>query len=263
MQIKFFTDEFALKIPVAMDGVFWNGRPDEFSNLKRSLDFSQQFGLTPFAKTGVYGYWNGKPRVHNGIDLAGAVGTPIVAPCRCWCSYAGYDKGGYGNFVFMETETVQVNGDRIKLEMVLAHFSKTEAKYGRWYKEGEVLGLMGSTGFSTGPHLHFGVRPLMASGSNFIRAVDDENARGYVDPTLFMSAPPFFDKQILLNEQMKLIKKKGDINVYAISPKGKACLIQNWFTFQRGLEQGFWTEQIEEVNTLPELGAIIVLTPDN
>jgi murein DD-endopeptidase MepM/ murein hydrolase activator NlpD len=122
---------------------------------------------------------------------------------------------------------------------------------------------MGSTGMSTGSHVHFGGRPLILKNNQWVWAVDDQPARGYIDLTDFFITKPIYNKQILLNERMKLIKKKGESNVYAISPKGKACLLINWLTFQRGLEQGMWTDQIEEVNVLPELGDIIVLTPDN
>jgi murein DD-endopeptidase MepM/ murein hydrolase activator NlpD len=263
MHLDFYKNNFPIHIPVASNNVLWNGRPDEFSNLTGRMAYSQEFGMTVYAKTGVYGQLNGQLRPHNGHDFAGPSGTPLVAPCRCWCSYTGFDKTGYGNFVFVETETVKLNGESIKIEFVLAHMEKIEAKYGKWYNPGEILGYMGSTGMSTGSHVHFGGRPLILKNNQWVWAVDDQPARGYIDLTDFFITKPIYNKQILLNERMKLIKKKGESNVYAISPKGKACLLINWLTFQRGLEQGMWTDQIEEVNVLPELGDIIVLTPDN
>lgn len=255
-----FKNYFPIHIPIAKDGVFWNGRPDEFSNLTGRISYSQEFGLTPFAKTGAYGYYNGQPMLHNGHDFGAPSGTPLVAPCRCWCSFVGWDEKGYGNFVFVETETITLNGEKIKIEFVLAHAEKITAQRGKWYNAGDILGYVGSTGFSTGAHTHFGGRPLKGTGE---QAFPNPLTRGYIDLTDFFITKPIYNKQNLLNEQMKIIKKKGESNVYAISPKGKACLLINWATFQHGLEQGMWTDDIEEVNVLPEKGDIIILTPDN
>jgi murein DD-endopeptidase MepM/ murein hydrolase activator NlpD len=264
MNVDIFKSNFQIELPIAVNGVFWNGRPDEFSNISGSLDYSQEFGLTPYAKKGVYGYYNGQPRGHNGHDFAGALGTPLVAPCRCWCSFVGWDPDGYGNYCFIETETKTVNGDNIKMEFVLAHMKeKPTAVANKWYNEGQQLGLMGSTGMSTGPHTHFGGRPLVVKNGKTEWAVDDQAARGYVDLTDFFITKPIYNKQILINQRMELIKKEGDNNIYAIDPKGRACLILNWTTYQLGLASGMWEDEHKMVKQLPELGPVIILSPNN
>lgn len=273
MQLSYFKDLFPIQIPISKNGKIWNGRPDEFSNLPGSgLDYSQYFGLTPYAKTGIYGYYNGKPRPHNGHDFAGAELTSLVAPCRCWASFVAYDKtnpkgadpSGYGNYIFVETETKTVNGEKIKMEYVLAHCVKITADANRWYEQGDILAFMGSTGMSTGPHTHFAGRPLIVKSDGSIEwAVKDEATRGYVDLTDFFITKPIYDKQELLKQVMKLIKKEGDSNIYAIDPKGRACLVLNWDTYQKGLESELWEDSHDKVKQLPELGPIIVLTPNN
>lgn len=272
MDINIFKDLFPIRLPIAKGGQFWNGRPDEFNNIGWGLDYSQQFGMTPYAKTGVYGYYNGAPRPHNGHDFAGGGDPVLVAPCRCFCSFVAYepakplgaDPAGYGNYIFVETETVERNGERIKIEFVLAHQKRVDAQFGRWYNPGEPLGIMGSTGMSTGTHVHFGGRPLIVNPNGSTSwAVNDQATRGYVDLTEFFITKPVYNKQELINERMKLIKKKGTSDIYAVDPFGKANLILNWATYQAGLTMGIWEDSVAEVNELPELGQIIILTPNN
>lgn len=272
MDIATFKNLFPIKLPIAKNGVFWNGRPDEFNNIGNGLDYSQEFGMTPYAKTGIYGQYNGEPRPHNGHDFAGARLTHLVAPCRVWCSFVaddqnnpkGADAAGYGNYCFVETETIMLNGVGHKMEFVLGHQESVSAQRGKWYDAGQLLGYMGSTGMSSGSHVHFGGRPLITGSDGAYKwASDDQAARGYVDLTDFFITKPIYNKQLLLNERMKLIKKKGASDIYAVDPMGKANLILNWATYQAGLTMGIWEDKTEEVNELPELGQIIILTPNN
>ena len=81
---------------------------------------------------------------------------------------------------------------------------------------------------STGPHTHFGGRPLIVKpdgSTNWL--VNDLAARGYIDLTDFFITKPIYNKQQLINERMKLIKKKGSADVYMIDPFGRACLLIN------------------------------------
>lgn len=84
---------------------------------------------------------------HNGIDYGLPCGTPVVAPISGTISYFN-DPGGYGNAVFIRGEGVEV---------VLGHLSSVSRKSGN-VSEGEQIGNSGTTGNSTGCHLHFGVR---------------------------------------------------------------------------------------------------------
>ncbi|MGB0500958.1 MAG: M23 family metallopeptidase [Acidimicrobiales bacterium] len=92
----------------------------------------------------------GTVRQHTGVDIGGATGTPIWASKAGRVIFAGW-KGGYGNTVVM------VHGDGT-VTTLYAHMSVIHASPGDRVDRGEVIGEIGSTGFSTGPHLHFEVR---------------------------------------------------------------------------------------------------------
>lgn len=88
---------------------------------------------------------------HRGVDIATAHGTPIVAADSGRVVVAGWpDNGGYGNRVVID----HGNG----YETLYAHLSKVHVTVGQTVRRGDVLGLEGSTGRSTGPHLHFEIR---------------------------------------------------------------------------------------------------------
>lgn len=90
-------------------------------------------------------------RMHTGIDYAAPSGTPIRAPSAGIVEFRGW-KGGYGNTVILRH-----NGS---METLYAHMSafSTTAAPGMRVAAGEVIGYVGSTGRSTGPHLHYEVR---------------------------------------------------------------------------------------------------------
>ncbi|VAV93032.1 Membrane proteins related to metalloendopeptidases [hydrothermal vent metagenome] len=91
----------------------------------------------------------GKTRMHNGLDMHGNSGDPIRAAADGKVIFAGV-KGGYGNAVMIDH-----GGGMVTL---YAHQSKLLVKEGQRVDAGDVIGLIGSTGLSTGPHLHFEVR---------------------------------------------------------------------------------------------------------
>ena len=93
--------------------------------------------------------FNGRAAMHSGLDFKGATGTPIYAASKGRVTFVGR-KGGYGNTV----EITHGNG----LMTRYAHMSKFNAKVGQQVLPGQTIGAIGSTGRSTGPHLHFEVR---------------------------------------------------------------------------------------------------------
>jgi murein DD-endopeptidase MepM/ murein hydrolase activator NlpD len=103
----------------------------------------------------------GSVRVHEGVDWAAAPGTPVKAAFDGTIEFAGV-KGGYGNFIKI--------GHSNGLGTGYAHLSgfAKEIQVGEIVRSGDVIGFVGSTGFSTGPHLHF---ELYVAG----RAVDPLN----------------------------------------------------------------------------------------
>lgn len=89
-------------------------------------------------------------RMHTGIDIGAPMGAPIYAPTDGVVYSAGYNSGGYGNLTVIE------HGGG--LSTVYAHQSSILVSAGQAVARGQVIGYVGSTGHSTGPHLHFEVR---------------------------------------------------------------------------------------------------------
>jgi murein DD-endopeptidase MepM/ murein hydrolase activator NlpD len=87
---------------------------------------------------------------HAGIDLAAPIGTPIYATADGMVSDAGYNSGGYGNLV-------KVDHGR-GIETRYGHLSAILVSPGQRVARGQLIGRMGSTGRSTGSHLHYEVR---------------------------------------------------------------------------------------------------------
>lgn len=90
------------------------------------------------------------PRGHSGIDVAGPRGTPVEAMDSGDVLKAYWDTEGYGGLVVIAHPS--------GYETWYAHLAALEVEPGQTVHRGEEIGLMGSTGFSTGPHLHFEVR---------------------------------------------------------------------------------------------------------
>ncbi len=88
-------------------------------------------------------------RKHTGMDIAGPIGTPIYAADDGVVVYSGWNSGGYGNMIIID------HGGGLYTRY--GHSTKLVARVGDRVKRGDVISLMGSTGRSTGPHLHFEV----------------------------------------------------------------------------------------------------------
>ncbi|MCI5208856.1 MAG: hypothetical protein D3910_08695 [Candidatus Electrothrix sp. ATG2] len=94
--------------------------------------------------------FNHRPAFHAGIDIKGQIGRKIKATADGVVKVSSYAKNGYGNYVILR----HGNG----YETVFAHMSKRLVKQGQRVQRGQVVGQMGNTGRSTGPHLHYEVR---------------------------------------------------------------------------------------------------------
>ena len=88
---------------------------------------------------------------HRGVDIANSLGTPIKAAASGYVTYAG-PMGTYGNVVMI---THSINGKTYST--VYAHMSSVGTSQGQYVSQGGFIGSMGSTGRSTGSHLHFEV----------------------------------------------------------------------------------------------------------
>lgn len=99
--------------------------------------------------TSPYGLRWGGTDFHPGMDIANDMGTPIVATADGVVDYAGWNAGGYGNMVDID------HGNGIMTRY--GHASQVVVSTGQHVKRGQLIAYMGSTGFSTGPHVHYEV----------------------------------------------------------------------------------------------------------
>lgn len=97
-----------------------------------------------------YGLRWGGSDFHPGIDIANDMGTPIRATADGTVSVAGWNSGGYGNMVDID------HGNGVMTRY--GHASYVVVTAGQHVKRGQIIAYMGSTGFSTGPHVHYEVR---------------------------------------------------------------------------------------------------------
>jgi len=89
-------------------------------------------------------------RFHHGIDFGGKLGTPITATADGIVEFSDFDKG-YGNLVVIH--------HNFGFKTAYGHMQKNlQVKKGDFVKKGEILGYLGNTGISTGPHLHYEVK---------------------------------------------------------------------------------------------------------
>ena len=91
-----------------------------------------------------------RSHAHSGLDIAASKGTPIKAAAAGTVTYAGNANDGYGNYVILS----HGNG----VQTLYAHCSSLNVKKGQKVSQGELIAKVGSTGNSTGPHLHLEVR---------------------------------------------------------------------------------------------------------
>jgi murein DD-endopeptidase MepM/ murein hydrolase activator NlpD len=91
----------------------------------------------------------GTPKMHKGLDFTAPQGTPIYATGDGVVSTAGYSEGGYGNHIIIS--------HGYGYETLYGHMVRLKAVNGQKVKRGEVIGWVGSTGKSTGPHCHYEV----------------------------------------------------------------------------------------------------------
>lgn len=111
---------------------------------------------TPSCKiiTSKYGYRNislyGYTRFHAGVDIGASMGSAIVAADGGTVTLSTYDNSGYGSYVMINHGNGRVT--------LYAHMSARAVSVGQTVTKGQVIGYVGSTGNSTGPHLHFEIR---------------------------------------------------------------------------------------------------------
>lgn len=145
---------------------------DRISESKKELGVFTGDGIvTPTTGTLTYGFGARQLLAgethHYGIDIANREGTPIVSVLEGTVVRSGYVSEGYGNYVFIEHKV----GDKI-ITTGYGHMSKRNVKVGDKVGKGEVIGLMGTTGWSTGDHLHFEVYLGKKEGWSYKNIID-------------------------------------------------------------------------------------------
>ena len=146
-------------IPTSSGGLSWPQLPD-FGNLRRP-ELSGFIWPAKGSLTSGYGWRWG--RMHKGIDVANSVGTPIVAAADGRVVFSGWSSGGYGYLV----ELAHIDGSKTRY----AHNSRLLVRKGMQVRQGTPIARMGSTGRSTGPHLHFEIHRPGRGAVNPIRVL--------------------------------------------------------------------------------------------
>jgi murein DD-endopeptidase MepM/ murein hydrolase activator NlpD len=126
--------------------------------------------LNPAPVTSKFGWrthpLTGKRRFHSGVDIGAPMGAPVVATGSGTVVSAGW-KGGYGKTIVIEHNGVQ--------QTLYGHLSEISVQSGQTIAQGTVIGLVGSTGNSTGPHLHFETRTSNSDGWVAVDPIEEVN----------------------------------------------------------------------------------------
>ena len=131
--------------------------------LKSYSRISSEYGWRKNPVTGVN-------KLHAGTDFAAPGGTPIYAAASGYVQVAGWSSGGYGNYVIIYHGSMS---DGNAYSTLYGHMRSVATSAGKYVKQGELIGYVGSTGNSTGNHLHLEVW----KGGSKANAV---NPRGYI-----------------------------------------------------------------------------------
>jgi len=113
---------------------------------------------------------SGVNKLHAGTDFAAPAGTPIYAAASGYVQVAGWSSGGYGNYVIIYHGKMS---DGNQYSTLYGHMRSVATSAGKYVQQGEIIGYVGSTGNSTGNHLHLEVW----KGGSKANAV---NPRGYI-----------------------------------------------------------------------------------
>ena len=113
---------------------------------------------------------SGVNKLHAGTDFAAPAGTPIYAAASGYVQVAGWSSGGYGNYVIIYHGKMS---DGVAYSTLYGHMRSVATSAGKYVQQGEIIGYVGSTGNSTGNHLHLEVW----RGGSKANAV---NPRGYI-----------------------------------------------------------------------------------
>lgn len=136
---------------------------------------------------------------HNGIDLRAPIGTPVYAVADGMVEVAKNNPGGYGLYVVINHKDI--------FGSLSAHLSQYNVSPGQKVKAGDIIGLSGNTGDSTGPHLHFEIR-LGEYSTFWTKCPSDDTIYMYcINPLTFMN-------RVLMRQNMTPEEAKEVVQYY-------------------------------------------------
>ena len=121
---------------------YWSQRPSIWP-VRGKITSDYGYRLHPFI---------GAVMFHEGIDIANVLWTPVIATAHGTVHFVGF-RGHYGTSVIVQHKTTE-------LQTVYAHLQQTSVVEGQYVKRGDLIGYLGNTGRSTGPHLHYEIRKM-------------------------------------------------------------------------------------------------------
>lgn len=152
--------------------------PEQREKLQTQLRLQEERGSAPVWPTVSRLISQGVTSTHKAIDIAGNIGDPIYAPMAGKITDVRSDPKGYGLNVRILLESGK--------ELILGHLSSFDLRPGEDVKRGQLLGALGSTGQSGGPHVHVEIR----------EPGPDRFLRGYTSTTTALDPYEFFGKSI-------------------------------------------------------------------
>lgn len=175
----------------------------------KTIDVSGYFMPCPGKITSNYGYRAKFGRMHKGVDLAIRSNDTIYAAFDGKVRLTNYEAKGYGNYVIIR----HPNG----LETVYGHLNKHLVKPDQVVKAGDPIGLGGSTGRSTGPHLHFETR-FMGYAINPSAIFDFANQTTHTDTYQFSKSTYTKGRNFAPSRQMAKSEKENPYKSAAANP---------------------------------------------
>ena len=160
-----------------------------------SIQITSPYGIRSMTVNDKYYWW------HNGVDLMAQLNTPVYAAAAGKVMTARYDNS-YGYYVTL---------NHGKFGTLYAHLSRYSVTEGKIVKPGEIIGYAGSTGDSTGPHLHFEMR--LGSYENFWdRAHCDRSVfMNTVDPMIFIEDFLNRENNLSVDEAISIVQSAAGL----------------------------------------------------
>lgn len=187
-------------------------------NFKRPIIASQ---TQPFGANAVPLYKEMGMLGHNGIDYGIKTGAKVYSPINAVISSL-QDDAGYGTHIWSHSDEMEIDGITFKLELVYGHLSKfADIKVGTKVEAGDIIAYSGNSGYSTGPHLHFGVRPLYKQENGSYVSDANNGYRGYIDPAPLIKGWYVDLEKLYEQYNGRLIKSVDSPRVYLLKDQKK------------------------------------------